>query len=97
RLRSRIVGFGIFAGVRDTRVIHGANLEEPVHAEPCRRDRSLPLKIGFLGRLEPIKGIETLIDAVRDMQVGALEVLVGGRGTPAYEQQLGTYAAAAPV
>lgn len=49
---------------------------------------SPPLRIGFLGRLEPAKGIEQLLSAVGELTCNNWELHVGGRGTRQTECQL---------
>jgi glycosyltransferase involved in cell wall biosynthesis len=46
------------------------------------------LRIGFLGRLEPIKGLEVLLAAAAQLEPGSVRVLVGGTGSPNYEALL---------
>jgi len=46
-----------------------------------------PMRFGFIGTLAPCKGIEPLLHAV-DGGGDALELVVAGRGEPAYERQL---------
>lgn len=43
-----------------------------------------PLRIGFLGRLEPTKGIELLLQSVRGLPTNDLKVIIGGKGTDDY-------------
>ena len=47
-----------------------------------------PLRIGFLGRLEPAKGIEQLLSAVGELTCEHWQLHVGGRGTREAECQL---------
>lgn len=82
RLRVRAAAFGGFAGVQDVRVIYGANTDPPVDRPP-----SAPgpvLRLGFLGRILDIKGIETLLDAAGRLGPDLVHVLVGGTGEPDY-------------
>jgi glycosyltransferase involved in cell wall biosynthesis len=61
---------------------------------PARVERAAPngrLRLGFIGRIEPIKGIENLLDACRLLSSRgspAYSLTVAGFGHPAYEQSL---------
>lgn len=97
RLYDRIRAAGVYAGVDDVRVIVNAN--DPADAPPpaARPGPTRPLRLGFLGRLERVKGIEVLFDALRGIAPGAVTVVVGGRGDPAYEDSLRQRSAGLPV
>ncbi|MCP4627156.1 MAG: glycosyltransferase [bacterium] len=43
---------------------------------------SLPLKVGFLGHLGPVKGAQVLIDANRLVKSGGIEIHLFGKGRP---------------
>lgn len=93
RLFERIRAAGVFRGVRDVRVIVNANAPEPAPPLAARPTGARPLRLGFLGRLEPVKGLEVLLDVVRRFPPDAVTAAVGGRGDPAYEAVLrGAYA-----
>jgi glycosyltransferase involved in cell wall biosynthesis len=49
-----------------------------------------PVKVGFLGRLHPSKGVETLLEAVKDVSPDSVVVRIGGEGQREYEQKLRT-------
>ncbi|NYZ16659.1 glycosyltransferase family 4 protein [Azospirillum sp. RWY-5-1] len=84
RLFERIRAAGVYAGVGDVRVIHNCNAgEAQVPREPPRPGR--PLRFGFLGRLEPVKGLELLLDTVASLPDGRAVAIVGGTGAPEYE------------
>jgi glycosyltransferase involved in cell wall biosynthesis len=44
--------------------------------------------VGFLGRLDPIKGLETLAAAAESFPADGLRVLVGGVGEPGYAESI---------
>lgn len=44
-----------------------------------------PLRIGFIGRLHPIKGVELLLEALRRLPSGSYAAKVAGSGSPDYE------------
>lgn len=85
----RIEDCGAFRGTPGRAVVRSANL--PSDAVPARRrDRRAGegLTVGFLGRLDPTKGVETLLNALRVLRGLPLEVVIAGRGQPAYEAEL---------
>jgi glycosyltransferase involved in cell wall biosynthesis len=86
----RHLAAGAFADTRERRVIH--NMIRPVAAAPRGERTAGPLRIGFLGRLDPTKGIELLLDSVRAMPPGGWELRVAGGGSPTYEQTLREHA-----
>jgi glycosyltransferase involved in cell wall biosynthesis len=77
---------------------HGAfsNAETFLIGNPCvsgpregsRDPTTQRLRIGYLGRLEPAKGVEQLLDAVEGLAGDTWELHVAGRGTNAFEQRL---------
>lgn len=52
------------------------------------RSTTGPIKVGFLGRLHPSKGVETLLKAVKDVSSDSVVVRIGGEGQKEYEQKL---------
>lgn len=85
RLLDRIRAAGVFTGTRDTRVIHNANARDlPVRLP----HRAGPLRLGFLGRLEPVKGLELLLEAVRTLPPGSATLSIGGSGEAGYVADL---------
>ena len=50
--------------------------------------QSLPVRFGYLGRLDPSKGLEVLLDAVRQLPHGSWELRIGGKGLASYESHL---------
>jgi glycosyltransferase involved in cell wall biosynthesis len=47
-----------------------------------------PLRIGFIGRLHPAKGVEVLLDALRRLPEGSYVAKLAGNGHRDYETQL---------
>jgi glycosyltransferase involved in cell wall biosynthesis len=65
-----------------TTVIRGI-CNQGVSTELATR-KSGPLTIGFLGRIEPTKGLETLLEAVRPIPPESLLLRIAGSGDPSY-------------
>jgi glycosyltransferase involved in cell wall biosynthesis len=90
---------GVSRFVLDRHLEHGAfSLAETfVIGNPCVSSSDDPqscnpaprrLRIGYLGRLEPAKGVEGLLSAVEELACDDWELHVAGRGTSAFEQRL---------
>lgn len=47
-----------------------------------------PLVVGYLGRLEPLKGISVLLEAVSAMPQGTIKLLIAGGGNTQYLEEL---------
>ncbi len=88
RLRQRIAGFGAFAGVADSRVIYGCNVDAETAPRRASPEPGAALRLGFLGRLDPIKGLEMLLEAAEGIGPERVRVSVGGAGEPAYDARL---------
>jgi glycosyltransferase involved in cell wall biosynthesis len=86
RTLRRLEDCGLFTEVPTKTVIHGiGNATE----RPPERDASEtegPLRVGFLGRIEPTKGLDILLDAAREAK--NVRVLVGGSGAEDYVEGL---------
>lgn len=85
----RLEAFGAFRGARRRAVVYGANLNTV--AAPARRvdhHGGDQLTVGYLGRIDPTKGIETLIDATAQLRGHPVEVAIAGRGPADYEAKL---------
>jgi glycosyltransferase involved in cell wall biosynthesis len=50
--------------------------------------QSLPVRFGYLGRLDPSKGLEVLLDSVRRLPNGSWHLRIGGKGWAEYESHL---------
>jgi glycosyltransferase involved in cell wall biosynthesis len=96
RVFDRLTKAGAFpravAGQQPIRIIRGNNAADalPDVAPPVPR---VPLRLGFMGRLDPSKGLENLIDAVRRLPEGAASLRIAGTGRPDYTQALHARAA----
>jgi glycosyltransferase involved in cell wall biosynthesis len=56
-----------------------------------------PLRIGFIGRLHPTKGVELLIEALKRLRPGSYIAKLAGSGSPEYEARLRGMAAGLAV
>ncbi len=98
RVFDRLTEAGAFAravaGRQPIRIIRGNNAADalPDIAPPVP---GTPLRLGFMGRLDPSKGLENLIDAVRRLPGGAVSLRIAGTGKPDYTQALQARAAGA--
>jgi len=88
RLFSRLHAAGIYAGLSDVRVIHNGNLEPPPLRRRLGPAPGTPLRLGFLGRLEPVKGLDLMLDVVSKFAPEQVVAVIGGRGDPGYEESL---------
>ena len=87
----RHLDFAFFARARVRRAIY--NSHSPTNVLPrAESARSSKLRLGYLGRLHPTKGVELLIEAAKSFD-GACELRIGGTGSSSYEQQLRKQAA----
>ena len=92
---------GVSQFVLDRHLSHGAfgHAETFVIGNPCAPSRhdaksptststSHPFRIGYLGRLEPAKGVEQLLAATEGLTCQSWELHVAGRGTNGFERDL---------
>lgn len=100
RVFDRLTAAGAFpraaAGQQPIRIIRGNNAADalPDAVPPVPRT---PLRLGFMGRLDPSKGLENLIDAVRRLPEGAALLSIAGTGKPDYTEALHVRALGAPA
>ncbi len=84
--------WGLFQRTPIRHVIHDA-YEPPAAVEPSPTT-GRPLRLGYLGRIDPVKGIDLLLQTLTT-ELGERDwtLVLGGRGEPAYESTLkGRYA-----
>jgi glycogen synthase len=79
--------FGWFAGLERVAVIPNALPTDWPAAEP-RPTPALPLRVGFIGRLEAAKGIDTLLEAAERVGGDRLRLMIAGEGEPALVEAL---------
>jgi len=81
---------GYFADVPIRRVIH--NARDPrslgVGAVAAPRPPDEPLRIGYIGRLDPSKGIKLLLRAFDEADLGNAQLWIAGGGQPNHEHSL---------
>lgn len=85
----RHLAAGYFQAARRAEVIHNGLPGEPsadLGHEGARAGG--PLRLGYVGHLIPQKGILELVRQMAHWQSGQCELLVAGRGAPAYEAML---------
>jgi len=78
------LNLGFFTQTRLFKVIYGI---VPTPAVP-RTGVGEKLRLGYIGRLHPTKGIERIFAALKASGREDLELLIAGRGLPDYEQAL---------
>jgi glycosyltransferase involved in cell wall biosynthesis len=77
---------GFFARSAQREVIfNGYEIRSPV---PDARKAAMPLQLGFLGRLQPSKGIEWLLQRLTDLPSEQWEIWVAGAGEAGYVAEL---------
>ncbi len=85
--RHRALGY--FEGVPVQRVIHNARAPQALGVEDMPPPEPHPgLRFGFIGRLDPSKGIESLITAFLAADLPDAELWIAGSGKQDYEQRL---------
>jgi glycosyltransferase involved in cell wall biosynthesis len=78
--------WGLFRNTPIQRVIK--NAYQPPH-EVTPSPVTTPLRLGYLGRLDPLKGVDYLLRTLSgDLAHRSWTLILGGRGEPAYEQRL---------
>lgn len=87
---------GAFRGASVQRVIQNPSALSSAAAE-TPRDQGATLRIGYLGRLEPIKGVDVLLDAVAGLPPGGWTLEIAGQAEEGYLRQLRAHATSGPV
>ena len=85
----RHLQFGYFRDTPLRRIIYNPQRRTTalVRARP-ERTATGRLRLGFLGRLHPTKGLDRLLSALQGLPAEGLELHVAGKGTTEYENQL---------
>jgi glycosyltransferase involved in cell wall biosynthesis len=82
----RHLQFGYFAATPKKRVISNSYELGPYALPlPSLGTRSLPIRFGYLGRLDPAKGIEVLLEAITQLPEGTWGLEVAGQGSTRYD------------
>jgi glycosyltransferase involved in cell wall biosynthesis len=87
RMLDRLEGTGLFAAVSRRTIIQGCNFDAPAPPSTARADGA-PLRLGYFGRVEAIKGVELLLDAVAALPPDRFRLRIGGRGPAAFMDRL---------
>jgi len=91
RVFDRLTGAGAFPdalnGRQPVRIVRGNNAAEALPPAEPPVSRAV-LRLGFMGRLDPSKGLENLIDAMRRLPPGLAALRIAGTGKPGYAQEL---------
>jgi glycosyltransferase involved in cell wall biosynthesis len=100
RLFDRIAGTGMFAaataGRQAVRIIRGNNPDVELPPLPPPRREATPWRFGAIGRLDPTKGIEILIDAMAGLTSSGATLAIAGSGPENYVDRLRARAARVP-
>jgi glycosyltransferase involved in cell wall biosynthesis len=88
RVLQRLEDSGLFARVTHKTVINGADNTRAVAVPRADKAPGSPLVVGYLGRMENTKGIEVLLDAAARLSPSAVTVLLGGKGSEVYVNEL---------
>jgi glycosyltransferase involved in cell wall biosynthesis len=78
---------GYFSHAAVRRIIYNGLPSAPQDAVAARPRAGAPLRLGFVGRLTPNKGIGELVAQMHEW-TGRCELVVGGTGNPDYEREL---------
>lgn len=86
RTLERIRAAGTFAAVKTfTYSSSGIKLSDVLGAtERAIHQPGAPIILGFLGRIDPLKGMDLLLDAVSSRPAGSVKLLIGGEVRDAY-------------
>lgn len=91
----RHLGLGYFARTSLRRVIYNAYEPKGKLHRTCRD--SGPLRLGYLGRFHPSKGVEFLLQTLAHLSKGGWGLWIGGCGTVEYETYLKSHFASPNV
>jgi glycosyltransferase involved in cell wall biosynthesis len=93
-----VVGVSAFALERHLRsgyfsqaapyVVQNGNPSEPAAGDIALRTTAEKLRVGYLGRLAPSKGIELMLESLAPLTPHSCQVAVGGAGDASYEAHL---------
>ncbi|MBB6186542.1 glycosyltransferase family 4 protein [Rhodanobacter sp. MP7CTX1] len=83
----RHLDYGCFAQVAHQRVIHNARQPSPLGLDAPNVPHA-GLRIGFIGRLDPTKGVEALLQAFREYERPDAELWIAGTGKSVYQASL---------
>jgi glycosyltransferase involved in cell wall biosynthesis len=76
---NRHLEYGYFKNAKTAVVYNGADFTPPVAIR--KRQQGAPIALGFIGRIEPSKGIETLLKALSQVDPSKWSLRIAGRAT----------------
>lgn len=79
---------GYFSAAREHTVINCGFRNAQIASQPPEGRPAGPLRIGFLGRLHPTKGLDVLLQACQSLAGSDWQLKIGGSGAPAQEERL---------
>lgn len=79
---------GVYTGVADVRVIQNCIYDQDRRTRPPVPADGQPLVLGFLGRIDRLKGLEVMLDTVRRFPRERVVAIVGGQGDSEYLAEL---------
>lgn len=88
---------GYFNGVRIQRVIHNARDAGALGIPAGRGPGRSRLRFGYIGRLDPAKGVDRLIDAFKSIGAEEAELWIAGTGDARYRDQLAGRVGNSPI
>lgn len=84
----RHLEYGYFKNAAITKVIYNAVNNDDLLPKGKTKSGGDKLRIGYLGRLEYVKGIETLLQAINEFSKNEVELFVAGSGENSYVNYL---------
>lgn len=80
---------GYFKGVPERKIVYsGINFEKLLVSQTTANDIEDVLTIGYIGRIDPLKGIETLLNALTGIDPQKIRAIIAGPSSPDYIMEL---------
>lgn len=97
---SRHLDAGYFQGVMNRRVIYNTRTTQEIGLslrQERKMDSNCPLRFGFIGALQPVKGIELLLRTYTEHAFSRSDLWVAGSGETGYVEKLKRIAEGHPI